>query len=165
MQPAWSPHGHRIAYWGLVGDSVQRDLWTVAPSGGDPVRLTNDAAVDWSPAWSPDGRFVYYCSDRTGQFNVWRIGVDEATVDRGAPTPVTLPRQNLPPDVAADGVTLAATCSPAEQHRAAHLRRARARPAPRHQRPENTQEPTRGTAIDRLLPGINRKTWGRDAMV
>ena len=111
MQPAWSPHGHRIAYWGLLGDSVQRDLWTVAPSGGDPVRLTDDAAVDWSPAWSPDGRFVYYSSDRTGQFNVWRIGVDEATGrPLGTPTPVTLPRQNLGHlTFAADGVTLAAT--------------------------------------------------------
>jgi Tol biopolymer transport system component len=110
MQPAWSPHGQRIVYWGLLGDSVQRDLWTVAPAGGDPVRLTNDAAVDWSPVWSPDGRHIYYASDGSGQQNVWRIGVDEATGQpRGVPEPITLPRQSLGHlSFAADGTTLAA---------------------------------------------------------
>ena len=111
MQPAWSPQGQRIVYWGLLGDSVQRDLWTVAPAGGEPVRLTNDAAVDWSPVWSPDGRHVYYASDGSGRQNVWRIGVDEASGQpRGRPEPITLPRQFLGHlSFAADGSTLAAS--------------------------------------------------------
>jgi Tol biopolymer transport system component len=111
MQPAWSPNGQRIVYWGLRGDSVQRDLWTVAVSGGEPLRLTDDPAVDWSPVWSPDGRFVYYASDATGQQNLWRIGVDEATGEpRGRPEAVTLPRPFLGHlSFAADGSMLAAT--------------------------------------------------------
>ena len=111
MQPAWSPDGKRVAYWGLLGDSVQRDLWTVAVSGGDPVRLTDDPAVDWSPAWSRDGRFVYYASDGNGQQNLWRIGIDGATGQpQGQPEPVTLPRPFLGQlSFAADGTTLAAT--------------------------------------------------------
>ena len=64
VQPAWSPHGQRIAYWGLPNDSAQRDLWTIAASGGEPVRVTSDPAIDWSPAWSPDGRYLYFSSDR-----------------------------------------------------------------------------------------------------
>ena len=51
IQPSWSPHGQRIAYWGLADNSPQRDLWTVAAGGGEPVRLTNDASYEWSPAW------------------------------------------------------------------------------------------------------------------
>jgi Tol biopolymer transport system component len=74
------------------------------------VRLTNDAAVDWSPVWSPDGRHVYYASDGNGQLNLWRIGVDDATGQaRGTPEPITLPRQSLGQlSFAADGTTLAA---------------------------------------------------------
>ena len=78
MQPAWSPHGHRIAYWGLPNDSAQRDLWTVAAGGGEPVRVTSDPAIDWSPAWSPDGRHLYFSSNRSGGFNLWRVAIDEA---------------------------------------------------------------------------------------
>jgi WD40-like Beta Propeller Repeat len=27
------------------------------------------------PSWSRDGRFVYYCSNRSGRYEVWRIAV------------------------------------------------------------------------------------------
>jgi len=34
-QPHWSPHGQRIAYWGVSTSlATQRDLWTVSASGG-----------------------------------------------------------------------------------------------------------------------------------
>ena len=96
IQPSWSPHGQRIAYWGLVDNSPQRDLWTVAAGGGEPVRVTNDASYEWSPAWSPDGHYLYFSSDQAGTFNVWRIAIDEATgKPAGGQEPVTLPRQNL----------------------------------------------------------------------
>jgi Tol biopolymer transport system component len=40
--------------------------------------------------WSPDGRFVYFSSDRGGAMNLWRITVDESSGrPRGAPEPVT----------------------------------------------------------------------------
>jgi serine/threonine protein kinase/Tol biopolymer transport system component len=88
VQPAWSPSGVRIAYWSNVGG--QRDLFTVAASGGAPVRVTNDPAIDWSPAWSPDGKFIYFSSDRGTAMNLWRIAVDEASgAVRGTPEPVT----------------------------------------------------------------------------
>jgi Tol biopolymer transport system component len=82
VQGAWSPTGRRIAYWGFH-QGGQRDLWTVAESGGEPVQLTRDAGVDWNPIWSPDGRHIYYASDRGGSMNLWRIGVEEST---GQPT-------------------------------------------------------------------------------
>ncbi len=95
MEPAWSPHGHRIAFWGLRGTSNrtgQRDLFTVPAQGGPPVAVTEDAAVDWAPAWSPDGRFLYFASDRGGTMNVWRVAIEE-TSGRvlGKPEPVTVP--------------------------------------------------------------------------
>ncbi len=45
-------------------------------AGGTAVAVTNDAAIDWSPVWSPDGRFIYFSSDRGGAMNLWRIAVD-----------------------------------------------------------------------------------------
>jgi Tol biopolymer transport system component len=52
--------------------------------------VTNDSATDWSPVWSPDGRFIYFSSDRGTAMNLWRIAVDESSgAVRGAPEPVT----------------------------------------------------------------------------
>ena len=88
MQPAWSPSGTRIVYWSNRGG--QRDIFTVAASGGEAVPLTNDAAIDWCPIWSPDGKYIYFGSDRGTPMNLWRIAVDEASGRaRGTPEPVT----------------------------------------------------------------------------
>jgi Tol biopolymer transport system component/predicted Ser/Thr protein kinase len=75
VQPDWSPHGYRIAYWGLRGG--QRDIWTVSADGKQPVPVTQDAYTDWSPAWSPDGAYLYFSSDRGGSMNLWRVPIDE----------------------------------------------------------------------------------------
>ena len=88
VQPSWSPSGGRIVYWSNVGG--QRDIYTVASTGGTPVSVTNDAAIDWSPVWSPDGRFIFFSSDRGTAMNLWRIAVDESTGKvLGAPETVT----------------------------------------------------------------------------
>jgi len=96
IEPAVSPHGKRVAFWGLVGKTAQRDVWTVPlaglKEGEKPVPVTNDPAVDFSPFWSPDGAFLFFGSDRGGSINLWRIQIDEASgVPRGAPEPVMLP--------------------------------------------------------------------------
>ena len=91
VQPAWSPSGKRIAYWGLW-ERGQRDIWTVAVDGGEPVRVTNDAALDWSPTWAPDGRWLFFSSDRDGAMNLWRVRIDEETGTlSGSPEALNLP--------------------------------------------------------------------------
>jgi eukaryotic-like serine/threonine-protein kinase len=75
-QPQWSPGGYRIAYW-ASNQSSQRDLWTMSPRGDNAVQLTNDAATDWNPVWSPDGKYLYFVSDRSGGMQLWRVAIDE----------------------------------------------------------------------------------------
>lgn len=76
VKPVWSPHGMRLAYWGLRNGS-QRDIWTVPLDGGEPLAVTNDKFQDGAPLWAPDGNFLYYSSNRNGQLSLWRVAIDE----------------------------------------------------------------------------------------
>jgi Tol biopolymer transport system component len=94
--PSWSPNGHRIAYTRRLGATAQADVETVPVAGGEPTPVTRDAATDWNPAWSPDGRYLYFASNRSGSMNLWRVRIDEQS---GAtlrdPEPVTTPATSL----------------------------------------------------------------------
>ena len=90
-QPCWSPHGQRIAYWQLDGQK-KYDIYTIPASGGEPIAVTNDPAIDWNPVWSADGRYVYFSSSRSGRFNLWRIPIDEQSGKALGPLePITTP--------------------------------------------------------------------------
>jgi len=107
-QPSWSPSGDRIVYWSSTRG--QRDVFTVSANGGARVALTNDSAIDWSPVWAPDGRDVYFSSDRSGAMNLWRIPVDPATgTSTGAPEPLTMGAQasSALPSFSKDGKRMA----------------------------------------------------------
>lgn len=91
-QPAVSPHGYRVAYWGLRLGSGQRDIWTIGADGRAPVAVTNDAYLDWNPVWSPDGSRLYFVSSRGGSMNLWSVAIDERTgAVLGPPVPATIP--------------------------------------------------------------------------
>jgi len=86
LQPTVSPNGRRIAFWAMPPNedftgfaSPNRDVWTVALDGSDPVRVTTDEATDWNPVWSPDGTELYFLSNRSGSMNLWRVSIDETT--------------------------------------------------------------------------------------
>ena len=89
---SWSPHNLRIAYTGRLGHPVQGDVWTIPVAGGTPTRVTSDPARDWNPAWSPDGKYLYFASDRSGSMNLWRVRINEASGKTlGEPEPITTP--------------------------------------------------------------------------
>ena len=68
--PVWSPDGKTIAFsWWREGG--YRDIWTVDVESGELRRLTADHALDLDPRFSPDGKYLYFASDRTGIFNLF----------------------------------------------------------------------------------------------
>jgi Tol biopolymer transport system component len=107
--PSWSPHNHRIAFTSLGGNRSQGGVWTIPVKGGTPTRVTTDAARDWNPAWSPDGKYLYFVSDRSGSMNLWRVPIEEASGKALAePEPITTPATYLAhPSFSADGKHIA----------------------------------------------------------
>ncbi len=112
VQPRWSPHARRIAYWGLAGGGgARRDIYTIDPGGGNRVAVTTDPAVDWNPVWSPDGTYLYFASDRGGSMNIWRVPIDEESGrTRGQPEALTAPTSQVAEfDVSKDGRSIVYT--------------------------------------------------------
>ena len=68
--PRWSPDGAKLAVSVRQPDGAQ-DVWILDHDGRKIEELSHDRSLDGSPAWSPDGRYIYFSSDRTGIFNVY----------------------------------------------------------------------------------------------
>jgi Tol biopolymer transport system component/TolB-like protein/Tfp pilus assembly protein PilF len=80
LQPTSSPHHKRIAYWSRPDRYGQREhIWTIPVSGGEPVAVTDGSSTDLNPVWSPDGKYLYFSSNRSGSSNIWRVLIDEDT--------------------------------------------------------------------------------------
>jgi WD40 repeat protein len=85
LQPAWSPDGRRLAF---VSDRFSTSIETLR-SGAYGLALldvdtrsieslpTFDVGKSINPQWAPDGRLLYFLSDRDGITNVY--GVDTVT--------------------------------------------------------------------------------------
>ena len=67
-----SPDGQRIAF-DLLGH-----IYTMPMAGGEAVSLTQGSgiALNFHPAFSPDGSKIAFISDRSGQNNVWVMDAD-----------------------------------------------------------------------------------------
>ena len=53
----------------------RRDVWLVDANGGTPRRLTDDPSYDTVLAWTADGTSVYFRSDRSGVWEIWKVPV------------------------------------------------------------------------------------------
>jgi Tol biopolymer transport system component len=71
ISPQWSPDGERLAYSAQLGGN--RDIYVISLDGSRATRLTWEASQEENPAWSRDGRWVYFRSDRTGIGTIWKV--------------------------------------------------------------------------------------------
>lgn len=72
-QPAWSPDGKTIAFFGYRDGGY--DLWAIAPDGSNQRRLTWGNFDDREPVYSHDGTRIAFSSDRGdalgSDYNIW----------------------------------------------------------------------------------------------
>lgn len=60
----------------LARGEPQQDLFTADRAGTPLRRLTDDAAQDIVPRWSPDGQWIAFLSDRSGKYEIWKVRPD-----------------------------------------------------------------------------------------
>ncbi len=78
--PVWSPDGQRIAVQVHMHDHA--DIFLLDAVGRNLTRLTAppaDAKVapnNVAPAWSPDGAYIVFLSDRDGAWHLYRMNAD-----------------------------------------------------------------------------------------
>ena len=61
---AWSPDSHWLA-WSVQGPNSFNRIFLYRIETGATVPLTTDRYNNWSPAWSRDGKWIYFLSDRS----------------------------------------------------------------------------------------------------
>lgn len=71
----WSPDGKTLAYVGMRenGGTPDFDIYTISVRGGAEKRLTTSKGLDDGPDYSPDGKYIYFNSERTGKMQIWRM--------------------------------------------------------------------------------------------
>jgi len=68
-----SPDGRSFVFVSNHGGTP--DIYLRQVSGGEPVRLTNDAAEEARPAFAPDGDTIFYTRIDEAGTGIWRTGV------------------------------------------------------------------------------------------
>jgi Tol biopolymer transport system component len=69
-----SRDGRRLALYNAL--SRQQDLFVMHADGSGLTRLTDDAARDFWPVFTPDGKSLAFYSNQSGKYEGWSIGLD-----------------------------------------------------------------------------------------
>jgi Tol biopolymer transport system component len=73
----WSPDGKYLAYVhqhpGANGAPANYDIFRIPATGGEAQQLDANTGYDDGPDYSPDGKWIYFNSDRSGGWDIWRI--------------------------------------------------------------------------------------------
>ena len=100
--PSFSPDGRKLVVT-LGGVDGNADIYVLDINSRQTTRLTTHRAIDTEGTWSPDGRWIYFTSDRGGGPQIYRI-----SADGGNPERVTFEGSyNARPRLSPDGKRLA----------------------------------------------------------
>lgn len=74
----WSPDGKELAYCAFRdhGNGMEVDIFTIPAEGGEEKQLTFHAGFNDGPEYSPDGRYIWFISTRSGLMQCWRMNRD-----------------------------------------------------------------------------------------
>jgi len=79
--PAFSPDGRQLVLT-LGGIDGNLDIHVLDLSTRQTRRLTTHRAIDTEGSWSPDGRYIYFTSDRSGGPQIYRVSATGGTPER-----------------------------------------------------------------------------------
>jgi TolB protein len=100
--PAFSPDGRKLVIT-LGGVEGNPDIYVLDITSRQTKRLTTHRAIDTEGTWSPDGKFIYFTSDRAGGPQVYRV-----SANGGSPERITFEGSyNARPRLSPDGTRLA----------------------------------------------------------
>ena len=100
--PSFSPDGRKLVVT-LGGVDGNPDIYVLDIRTRETTRLTTHRAIDTEGTWSPDGRYIYFTSDRAGGPQIYRISANGGTPER-----VTFEGSyNARPRLSPDGTRLA----------------------------------------------------------
>jgi len=82
----WDKAGKKLYYHDIKGgenpfrkhhtSSVARDLWVYDATSGKHTKLTDFEGEDRTPVLSPDEKEIYFLSEKSGSFNIWKMPID-----------------------------------------------------------------------------------------
>jgi Tol biopolymer transport system component len=73
FHPQWSPDNLSVAY--AAEAEGNRDIYIVSVAGREPRRLTRDSSIEAFPSWGRDGKHIYFTSNRTGDYQIWKMPI------------------------------------------------------------------------------------------
>jgi TolB protein len=79
--PAFSPDGRQLVVT-LGGVDGNPDIHVLDINTRQTRRLTTHRAIDTEGSWSPDGRYIYFTSDRSGGPQIYRVAAAGGTPER-----------------------------------------------------------------------------------
>jgi Tol biopolymer transport system component len=72
--PRWSPDGTAIAFDSSIQGNP--DIMVVTEEGRRIRRITNHPGENVVPSWSGDGNWIYFASNRNGDFQIYKVRSD-----------------------------------------------------------------------------------------
>jgi len=99
----WSPDGKYVVYVQYHVDNF--DIYRINIDGSGELLMTTNKAQDDGPEYSADGKWVYFCSNRSGKWDAWRMPAGGAGPDDKLAERIThgTDTQDWFPHISADG--------------------------------------------------------------
>jgi TolB protein len=105
--PKWSPDDKYIVYTNVHCSSecgrIIQELWLADINGNYARQLLMTNSHCMQPVWSPDGKKITFASDKSGNFDIWSLSLDDGNVEQLT----TDPNLNVSPAWSPDGQRIA----------------------------------------------------------